>query len=994
MLTLGFVLTLAWPCFAGHADALAGARILVLNSWDKDFAWSASVERGMRDGLENSAKEYELHIEYLDADRFPAASQQEVFLGYLQDKYRSIAIDVILAKGLPAADFLSRHKHLFPGAGRIILAPGGKLRQQEKKAEEREIVIPVNADYGGSIKEMLRLVAPQKLYVICDTLSHGGDMRLLAFKTALALVAPVQEAEFLTNRPMAELLRTVSTLPRGSAIFYLAIFQDGDGKHFDPVATSKRISERANSPMFANWSTLLDNGVVGGYMMSAERVGNAAAKAIEALVAGDGAAAPASQDAVDGYFYDWRQLQRWGIDKGRLPSDATIMFFEPTVFDRYKWEIITTSFLLLLLTLISCVLAVVNAKRRAAQLALLHERRLLESRVEERTRELLDLYNNSPNGYHSLAPDGTYLRINDTELKWLGYEREEIVGRKKFTELITAAGRETFRINFPIFVERGWVSDIRVDMVRKDGSILPILLNGTAIKDEHGKFLKTRTTIYDLSEKLRIESQLQDAQRIAHLGSWEIDLISNALIWSDEMFRIYAVPPESAISREAYRDAIHPEDRALTELAFTSSVNNKRPFEITHRVLCADGELKYVRVLGETEFADNGAPLRSSGTAQDVSISMLQKQALRESEERYRTVVEDQTELIARFRADGTIIFVNEVCARLFGKKISDMVGRKWHPEAHPDDISYIEAQLHTLAPGHPVVVIEYRVVAVSGEVRWMQFVNRGFFLADGSLMEIQSVGRDVTERKKLEATLCEASQSLEKRVSERTAQLRRLAVQATLFEERERQAVARDLHDDIGQILHVSKIKLDELSKTVSCSVLPGINELNSLNADASRRVRSLTSQLSSPILRDLGFAPALRWLCEEMERNYGLDIEAHIEDPPVTLSSAQSAILFRAARELLINVAKHADADLTTVDLSSRGGVLELAVEDDGIGIVGPTQAHINNSGFGLASIRERILFLGGSMELRAVEKGGVRVLLQLPLTADARTLAEACA
>jgi PAS domain S-box-containing protein len=133
----------------------------------------------------------------------------------------------------------------------------------------------------------------------------------------------------------------------------------------------------------------------------------------------------------------------------------------------------------------------------------------LELRVAERTAELSDLYNNAPCGYHSLDRDGVYERINDTELRWLGYTREEVIGTLKFTDLLTPASSQAFAANFPAFKERGWVSDLEFDMRRKDGSVLPVLLNATAIRDEHGLFLRSRSTITDYTERRQAEEALQ-----------------------------------------------------------------------------------------------------------------------------------------------------------------------------------------------------------------------------------------------------------------------------------------------------------------------------------------------------------------------------------------------------------------------------------------------------------------------------------------------------
>ena len=129
-------------------------------------------------------------------------------------------------------------------------------------------------------------------------------------------------------------------------------------------------------------------------------------------------------------------------------------------------------------------------------------------------------------------------------------------------------------------------------------------------------------------------------------------------------------------------------------------------------------------------------------------------EALRESEGHYRTVVEDQTEVICRFKADGTFTFVNDVFCRFFDKTRGELLGRKWQPAALAEDVRIVEEGLHLLSPSNPVVVVENRVHSGRGELRWMQFVNRAFFDAAGRLAEIQSVGRDITERKQAEETL------------------------------------------------------------------------------------------------------------------------------------------------------------------------------------------------------------------------------------------------
>jgi PAS domain S-box-containing protein len=129
-------------------------------------------------------------------------------------------------------------------------------------------------------------------------------------------------------------------------------------------------------------------------------------------------------------------------------------------------------------------------------------------------------------------------------------------------------------------------------------------------------------------------------------------------------------------------------------------------------------------------------------------------EALNKSEARYRAVVEDQTELICRFRKDGTFIVVNDAYCRFFGKRHEELIGKSWQPMVVAEDLPMIGEKIRLLTPSTPVAVIENRVYSGSGQVHWMQFVNRGFFDPQGQLTEIQAVGRDITKRKDAEEAL------------------------------------------------------------------------------------------------------------------------------------------------------------------------------------------------------------------------------------------------
>ena len=160
----------------------------------------------------------------------------------------------------------------------------------------------------------------------------------------------------------------------------------------------------------------------------------------------------------------------------------------------------------------------------------------------------------------------------------------------------------------------------------------------------------------------------------------------------------------------------------------------------------------------EVEFVSNVYDIGDARVIQcnirDITAKKRVEEALRRSEERFRQVVEDQTETVLRFTADGTFTFVNDVFRRTFGKPGEDPLGQSWRAIAHPDDLPMIDGKLAGMSAANPVVVIENRVFDTAGSVRWVEFVNRGFYDSNDRLTEIQVVGRDVTDRKRAEDEL------------------------------------------------------------------------------------------------------------------------------------------------------------------------------------------------------------------------------------------------
>ncbi|MFZ4618489.1 MAG: PAS domain S-box protein [Rectinemataceae bacterium] len=193
------------------------------------------------------------------------------------------------------------------------------------------------------------------------------------------------------------------------------------------------------------------------------------------------------------------------------------------------------------------------------------------------------------------------------------------------------------------------------------------------------------------------------------------------------------------------------------------------------------------------------------------------------------------------------------------------------------------------------------------GKRFWVQIASTLARDADGKPVQ-RVILSDIDERKRAELAFKFLKDDLENQVLKRTAEVRNLAISVTRAEERERQFIARDLHDGIGQLLHVILLKSEGLgSLDLKPKSLVLCKELDDLLREAIRMVGSVTSRLSPPVLATFGLVPAFSWLAEDLGREYGLRVHLQCEEMPEPFPEELSLVLLRSARELLINVAKH---------------------------------------------------------------------------------------
>jgi signal transduction histidine kinase/ActR/RegA family two-component response regulator len=266
---------------------------------------------------------------------------------------------------------------------------------------------------------------------------------------------------------------------------------------------------------------------------------------------------------------------------------------------------------------------------------------------------------------------------------------------------------------------------------------------------------------------------------------------------------------------------------------------------------------------------------------------------------------------------------------------------------------------------------------------------------SEGRLIGLRGTVQDITARKQAEEALRLLNDQLEQKVQTRTAelaaraaQLRALASELAHTEQRERRRMAGIIHDHLQQLLVAAKFRVTVLGRAGDALVSQGAQEIETLLDNSLAEARSLTAELSPPILHEGGLLAGLDWLARWMADKHGLFVEQSVETTIPPLADDLKVLLFESTRELLFNAVKYSKARHAAVSVRALDGRLQLVVSDQGIGFDPRAlkQAGSPGGGFGLFSIRERLSLVGGALEIDSAPGRGSRMVLSVPFVEPA--------
>lgn len=347
---------------------------------------------------------------------------------------------------------------------------------------------------------------------------------------------------------------------------------------------------------------------------------------------------------------------------------------------------------------------------------------------------------------------------------------------------------------------------------------------------------------------------------------------------------------------------------------------------------------------------------------------------LRQSEERFRALVQNSTDVIGITDAQGIILYRSPSLQSNLGYEASEVLGKSIAHYIWPEDLVRAQERLAELvqSPGG-TQWDEYRLLHRDGSCRFIECTTSNH-LNDPAIGGIVFNYRDITKRKQTEGKLEESRRRLQV-----------LSRRLVKVQEAERRNIARELHDEIGQSLTVIQLNLQALLQPpVTATLIPRLNESLTVVERVLEQVRDISLNLRPSMLDDLGLESALAWLTNRQAELAGLKSEFRADVLEQRLDPMIETECFRVAQEALTNVARHAQAKTVTVELRKADGQLHLRVSDDGIGFDVPAvrEKAVRGASLGLLSMEERAVLSGGHLEFNSIPGRGSEVHAWFPL------------
>lgn len=561
-----------------------------------------------------------------------------------------------------------------------------------------------------------------------------------------------------------------------------------------------------------------------------------------------------------------------------------------------------------------------------------------------------------------------------------GYTAAEFDADPDFwTEITVEEDRASVRTH----AERLFLGDdpgpIQHRIRRKDGNLrwinrLPVLHHGP-----EGAVTSLDVLVRDITDRKQANEALRESEaRFRDMADllpqplFEADLEGRITFANRAGYRMFGYTDDDVRGGVRTIDMLVSEDRDRGRENILRILRGGTTFGNEHTALRKDGTT-FPAIIFSAPILRTGRPAGFRGIIVDISERVQAEEVLRETALKFRQLAEAISEVyfIKDVRTRRTL-YISPACETVWGKSCQSFYDNpeSFQESVHPEDRDKIADVLKLQGQGIPTCA-EYRIIRPEGAVRWVRSKTFPVRNSGGALYRIAGVAEDITERKEAEEHMLNHA-----------AQLQALSSRLVEVRETERRSIARELHDEIGQLGTGLKLGLDLLANAASGEMRAQVNHLQVLAGELIAEVRNLSLGLRPSMLDDLGLLPALSWLFKRSQDQTGIIVEfTHRGISRRFLPDVETAV-YRTAQEAITNAARYADVSLLFVTVTADAKTITLTVADQGRGF-DPETVLARPESTGLFGMRERVDSIGGILTITSAPGAGTSITILLPIT-----------
>ena len=485
------------------------------------------------------------------------------------------------------------------------------------------------------------------------------------------------------------------------------------------------------------------------------------------------------------------------------------------------------------------------------------------------------------------------------------------------------------------------------------------------------------------TEQIRLQSMLPGAAQVAIIAT---DLSGTVTYWNPFAEELYGWSSDEVLGRNIMDITVSSETEQQAREHMASVIAGKSwtgEFQVRRK----DGKYLPAFVTLSPITAQGGVNIGVIGVSQDLSARRDAEEGLRRSEEQFRAFANSLPELCWMARHDGHIFWYNERWYEYTGTTPQQMEGWGWQSVHDPQMLpSVLERWKESIRTGTPFEM-EFPLRGADGAYRWFLTRVRPVRDQEGEVTRWYGTNTNVDEQRQLLQSLSEARDHLEKRVQERTVELktanetlRALSVRLLQLRDDEQRRLARELHDSVGQLLAAISMNNSAVSgeaHKLSPDTAKCVAENAELVEEVSREIRTISHLLHPPLLDEAGLASALRWYTDGFAERSKIKVDLEIPSDFGRLPKDMELAIFRIIQECLTNIHRHSGSATAAIRIHQQGPRLLVQVQDHGKGIANEKQRELTLSGrtgVGFGGMRERLRQLGGTLEIQSQGNGTV--------------------